>query len=527
MVQAITVRAVRCVVAVVVATVLPQAAAVAADASLRVGGTVVDARKAPVAGATVKLSGTNLRLAEPATTDSRGRFSFERLRPGKVELFVEHSRLQPTLFVGTLPGSEAVQIVLHEGGDLAVEVVTSSGRPAAGAQVWAKRWITEQPTSSEGGRGPFVGHSAPPGSNVVEVAGLRPGAHDLRVVADGCSETTVQATVVGGKRTAVKVVLPEARPVKGRVTMASGKPAARAGLAALSGGPFRRVVAQADERGDFELAGIPDGQVQVAVKLDGQTVVEELYPVSGGRLDLSLPPLARVRGRLLRGGEPARAPQCLLSEEVVESSEGDGRFSCWVGAALSALTLRDGEVRVTVPLKLKDGDQVDLGDVEAAPSGGAPTQGAVEVTVTFQGKPVAGVRVGRLTNIGLALKSTTDENGKATLTGLAPGRCELGGRSPRYEAKGSATVVAGQTTRVVLEATEVGSIVATIEGADGAACEVKVGSLYYSPQDAVFTAEFQEPGDYELVATCGKKKSKPTKVRVKGGEATQVTLSVR
>jgi protocatechuate 3,4-dioxygenase beta subunit len=110
----------------------------------RVSGRV-EAGGGPAAGLTVLLTGEHRRLQ--ATTDARGRFTFEGLRTGSYEVTVRRDELLSARQVTVEPGLDVEDVMLElapgMGLGLSGRVTDEAGRPIAGARVDAARGAGE------------------------------------------------------------------------------------------------------------------------------------------------------------------------------------------------------------------------------------------------------------------------------------------------------------------------------------------------------------------------------------------------
>lgn len=103
-------------------------------------GIVLDVAGAPAPGARVEveaLSPANLPISA-TSTDSEGRFRFERRRPGRLRLTAASGAQQIRKEFLVEAGAGPLQLQLEQGSELRIEVVDGSGAPVSGAHVFIR-----------------------------------------------------------------------------------------------------------------------------------------------------------------------------------------------------------------------------------------------------------------------------------------------------------------------------------------------------------------------------------------------------
>jgi hypothetical protein len=164
-----------------------------------VRGLVVDARSAPVSGATASVSVTGrgyIRPSPQVTTDARGAFEVRGVSPGVAQVTVAHPAYAPNIAIGLeidpAKGPVETRVVITQGGRIEGRVRTRSGVLPAGASVGvsllrpaAAGWLAgpmSQPVASDG---TFVVEHIPAGRVTVMLLVPRQGRYNKLVEVEG------------------------------------------------------------------------------------------------------------------------------------------------------------------------------------------------------------------------------------------------------------------------------------------------------------------------------------------------------
>lgn len=273
---------------------------------LRVGfaaqlvGTVVDAAKAPVVDARVRLRGLVGRTWFDATTDRAGRFQLLGFPPGTYDLTAIHGELSASPLRVSIDNLERVEVqVVLSASSIAGTVVDASGVPVDEATVVAEpeagRFTVAPTTDVTDGKGRF------------DLGGLVAGAYTLRVTAPG-EEPDPNApgdSVTTGARD-VRLVLPARAIITGRV-VSGGRPVDAYALVVGSTPDQMLTTAPTGIRspdGRFRKTGLRAGTylISIVAQGTGRTTRTTSALRAGQTLDLGdieLPRGQRIRGRVV------------------------------------------------------------------------------------------------------------------------------------------------------------------------------------------------------------------------------------
>jgi hypothetical protein len=173
---------------------------VAFDAGVDVSGRVTDAADRPVGGAIVE---TDLHGAPKVQTDREGRFRLANVPKRPARLHVVASGFVPSVVAvdGAAPPNALVVRLFH-GGRLVATLEDPAGAPARGVR--AHVHAPDSPDADAPGRWEW---EEPDEKGVVR-ARLAEGRYRLDVLREQVVVKTVEVTLVEGRETAVRVVVP-------------------------------------------------------------------------------------------------------------------------------------------------------------------------------------------------------------------------------------------------------------------------------------------------------------------------------
>jgi hypothetical protein len=306
-----------------------------------VGGMVVGAGQRPVGGASVALSagGGGGRMGfddsnQSTTTDSGGRFRFERLSAGRYSLTAslrnESSTSVEVVVQPNDPGRD-VTLSLGAGANLKGLVMGLPEAERSGVSVSANGSEDFFATTRTGADGAFEFSGVPSGPINLSartgdfVSGSRSASAQV-VVAEGQLDATAEIVFESGFR------------LDGHVTRA-GKPVTDALVNAFpeGGGRNQGASGRTDEAGAFVLEGLQVGTYNVsAMSMTGGGSIRKTVTVSGDTtVDLEAPP-ARLAGTIVEhgSGRPLGDAQVRIEDQGrgfmgmgATSSDSTGRFA--------------------------------------------------------------------------------------------------------------------------------------------------------------------------------------------------------
>lgn len=421
-----------------------------AEAHLRIAARPTVPPRAEASGAGRRTSGAAAGPRSPdapprllGTTDPDGRFDLHLPGGGRYTVSIERpgygTRRLPELVLAAGESQDLGAIRLAPLVELAGRVVTRSGAAVAGAAV-ESRGEAESSASAvahSGEDGRFVLSALPMGTKVM----LQASHPRFATRESGPIEVTRGA--------ALEIVLEPGAVVRGRVEATDGRPLPGATVRARldeglpSGGDDdlrrqpREAEAHSDERGDFELTGLPAGSLTLEATAVGYRTARRIgVQVEPGAETpetlFTLAPAAGVRGRvLLPEGGPASGArvtavlgdQQSAGDDVASTvADDDGAFELAglpIGEAL-ILAERDGYAAAGAAVDLRSGDQrIELTLRPGLTLAGQVTDG--------RGEPVSGalVEVAGAPPFPARSSGTSRPDGSFHLGGLIPGSHRL------------------------------------------------------------------------------------------------------
>ncbi|MFN0009840.1 MAG: carboxypeptidase regulatory-like domain-containing protein [Planctomycetota bacterium] len=487
-----------------------------------VAGIVLDPEGATVAGAEVSASrGSDGRFGtgEPmqsATTDGRGAFLLEDLRPGSASLVARKEDQASSDPISVLIEPElrldGQVLRLRRGGRLTGEVYDSRGAPAAGRNVQVFGLAgNDQRNAMVDDAGMFAIENLTPGSYQLM---LEPTEADQARIMSSVSQggevdvseifsslKMTSAQIREGETTHVVIGAPPKAPVRlfGRVTR-SGEPVTRGMVVCIGeGGPVlsRMKMAKVNPAGDYAVTLDEPGDYMLGYQGNAETGSGPDFSVTVPeaaefRFDLELPTggiRGLVRGPDGRGLEGVHvswrrsgdAGSRLLTEgDSGKGTDGEGRFEF--------LDLAAGTYAVTAPSQgsffgeeaprwgrvvaggLVVSKNEILSGVELRLSAPCKISGIVR---NVDGSPLGEATVFARDERGQAVETLstcrTDANGNFTCEGLAPGSYTLFARTEALATPESQPVVAreGETPRVELAAAPGTILIVSLEDREG------------------------------------------------------------
>lgn len=412
------------------AAVPGDALAIALEPLGRVEGVVRHADGRPAPGAVVHA--TSPEHAARATAGGDGAFALAA-PAGSYRLTAslggEAGGTPGPVALATGETARGVELRLGAGATLDGEVLLPAGRPAAGAEVAVlpheAREVTARAVADAAGR--------------FRIAGLAPGAWDVRVSAAGASPAAAPAvTLSAGSRFPLRLVLEGTGAAEGTVRDVAGRPMAGVHVRVVQrgdgipGAPW--LEARSGFDGAWRLDGLEVGRAELVARQAGVALGEarSLRVRAGrvGRVDFFLPEAGLLVGRVRRGGD---APAAGTDVVATPMKAGLGALQVARAAADATgsyrLALPAGEYRVhAVPAGMARDDlrappafvRVDAGRTTRLDltSAARAAEEGVEILVLEPGgspSPGAVVTLSRADDDRVAFASAAGDDGRVAL----------------------------------------------------------------------------------------------------------------
>lgn len=367
--------------------------------------------------------GHNRELGEWTRSDANGHF-VAHVQPRVHRLLFSRQGYAPRLVPRhDAAGGRSLDVVLEPGVEVRGKVVHDDGRGVGGTTIFAMGGMAA-------GRKMVVTED----DGAFAIDGLAPGRYELFVANDEVG--LQQQRSVEAPSSDLVIELPPTGTIRGRVVDArsrepvpqfevSAQPADdESARAAMS-----RELQVSDPNGAFVVAGVPVGDVTLTIKAEGYVAKEIDGAVVAGDAGAAEIEVALDAGATIRGRVTTIEQEGIADVAVTISEEG---------AELSETTDEEGEyeLRGVRPGRVKIGfrhdefisqemqiDTADTGRVDATLARGLSLRGVV----VRDGAGVANARVyGSSSGLGADGRSaTTNESGRFTLAGLAPGRYSI------------------------------------------------------------------------------------------------------
>jgi hypothetical protein len=315
----------------------------------------------------------------------------------------------------------------------------------------------------------------------------RPGGYAVAVRAQGLAP--LRRDVVrpyGEARTHLRVALEAGQALTGRTVVQGTNeplPLVELVLTAHTGEPQpwqraeapaeERVYATSDERGSFRVDGLAPGNYQLRAQALGHasTVLRSVKVPSAAPVTVALQVAGVIEGFVVDAqGHPASGAEVQVSgrtPQVVTTGEGGG-FSVEVEAGSHTVSARRGDEAGSLEGRLTVAAGKTVRDVRVRLGQGSALEGRVVARAT--GAPVAGasVDVSPHGDSGDSGRAVTDEAGRFSVKGLAPGSYDLAVSAPGFSSlmRRGLTVTSGERFPLELQLQGTGAVEGQVK--DGA-----------------------------------------------------------
>jgi len=447
---------------------------------LRIEGTVVDEKDAPIPGVRVTVdradnpSGGSRMVggmedpgaARPAITDATGHYLVRNAPPGELVVQFESQDYMPEkVDIALAAGTKTKQMgktTLKRGFGIEGVAVDEAGKPRAGVMVSASLSGMAQPAGS----GRLNGNTRADEKGHFAIYGLRDGSYELRTWEQGFY---AERLVVPTGTTDARLVLRQGGTLLGRVT-GGGLPVAGASVRAQIVSPDGQQSqfvgwGRTDDAGVFRIQSVPPlAPFTVTITHDSYKELKvENVRASDRQQDFVMDPGLRVAGIVVDpDGDPVAGAQLYISVP----GGFNKRVTAGVDGHFEAGGLAEGTYQITVQesgLNLIRGQsvQVTAGDhsLRIVVQRGESISGMV---VDAEGQGVSGLRLEALDASGNVVASTWvwDDAGSFQLRGVPRGTYTLrattggvavAGEQPPPQRTGQVTGVATGSTGVKIE----------------------------------------------------------------------------
>ena len=371
----------------------------------------------------------NFRMRPSTTSQADGSFVLDGVTPGPVRITAsanKYAAREMDVFISDK--AAPLEIALSEGGAIVGYLAGADGlTPVAGKVSLIDVEDESDSVSATGSAGEFAYYQLRPGRyRLTGRSGRLTGEREITLSEDERLEGIVLALNAG-------------RSIRGVVSGLRPGERERAKVLVFTGSdPAHAPQSEVDERGAYEIVGIPPGETRVIASVFRRrniTTVVEMPADSDLTVNFEFKPGSRLTGRVTRGGKPAAgatlvpislsdADQNLFLFEAIANASGDytldevpdGLYSFSIGSYVSP------SVRVS-------GDTVfDIEIPEAQLSGRVFEEGS-KVPVVGASVRVLPTQTRKIRPAG----ASSDHFGQFALSGLQPGEYVLSVYKPGYE----------------------------------------------------------------------------------------------